>query len=129
MNASPVHLDAARAAQGPFGAPIVVGVITAAIAEGLASHLISPDLGRPIGWETIKLVAPVRVGDMIQVETSQLKPNSAARSAPRRVLTRAFTGGGTLVAELVTLYRSSRNPQTHRPSKRQVGPKSGRSNG
>jgi acyl dehydratase len=104
MNASPVHFDAARAALGPMGAPIVVGALTAAIAEGLASHVVPLDLGVPIGWESITLAAPVYVRDEIRVETKLLAPLSSDKDAHRRVQTRAFVGNHKLVAELVTLY-------------------------
>jgi acyl dehydratase len=104
MNSSPVHMDAARAAGGPMGAPILVGTLTAAIAEGLASQVVPRQLGLPIGWDRITLAAPVFVQDEIYVETKLIEGDSSSPNEPTRVLVRAFTGNHKLVAELVTLY-------------------------
>jgi acyl dehydratase len=90
-----------------MAAPIVLGALTAAIAEGLASQVVTPDLGLPIGWERITLVAPVYVHDSIHVEANVLGGDSSNPEAPTRVLVRAFTGDNRLVAELVTLYAAS----------------------
>lgn len=109
MNASPVHLDAARAATGPFGSPILAGILTFAFAQGLASQAIPPEFGPPIGWASIRLLGPVRVGDAIQVETEVIDPGSRAEGWPRRVRTRAYLGDKTLVAELITLYQVPEN--------------------
>lgn len=105
MNASAVHLDAARAAVGPFGSPILAGIITFAIAEGLASQTIPSQFGPPIGWASIRLLGPIRVGDAIQVETEVIDPGSRAEGGVRRVRTRAYLGDKRLVAELITLYQ------------------------
>jgi acyl dehydratase len=105
MNASAVHLDAAGAADGPFGSTILAGTITFAIAEGLASQNIPPEFGPPVGWDSIRLLGPVRVGDAIQVETDVMDPGSRADGWLRRVRTRAYLGDKRLVAELVTLYQ------------------------
>jgi acyl dehydratase len=104
MNASPVHLDAARAAAGPFGSPILAGILTFAIAEGIASQTTPSKFGPPVGWASIKLIGPVRVGDVIQVETEMVDPGSRTEGLPRRVRTRAYIGNHQLVAEVITLY-------------------------
>jgi acyl dehydratase len=104
MNASPVHLDAARAADGPFGSPILAGVLTFAMAEGLASQTVPGSFGPPMGWASIKLSGPVRVGDVIQVETDMIDPGSRAKGWLRRVRTRAYVGDHQLVLESITLY-------------------------
>jgi acyl dehydratase len=104
MNASTVHLDAARAAGGQFGSPVLVGALTFAIAEGLASQTIPPEFGPPIGWESIKLIGPVRVGDAIEVETEVIDPGSRANGWLRRIRTRAYVGDRQPVAESIALY-------------------------
>lgn len=105
MNAGTVHLDAARATAGPFGSPILAGILTFAIAQGLASGAVPPEFGQPIGWASIKLLGPVRVGDAIHVETEVIDPGSRADGWQRRVRTRAYVSDRQLVAELITLYQ------------------------
>jgi itaconyl-CoA hydratase len=104
MNASPVHLDAARAATGPFGSPILAGILTFAMAEGLASQTVPAAFGPPIGWASIKLIGPVRVGDVIRTETEMIDPGSSAEGRVRRVRIRAYVGDDQPVLESITLY-------------------------
>jgi len=68
-NASDVHGDAHRAAAGPFGQPLVLGALTAAVVIGLAEPATSLpwQAGRatPSGWPSIALTGLVVAGDTI----------------------------------------------------------------
>lgn len=68
-NASDVHGDAHRAASGPFGEPLVLGALTAAVAIGLAEPAVGAagDAHRAVahGWQRISLTATVAAGDTI----------------------------------------------------------------
>lgn len=68
-NASDVHGDANRAAAGPFGEPLVLGALTAAVVIGLAEPAVGPpgDATRavPGGWSRIALTGTVVAGDTI----------------------------------------------------------------
>lgn len=84
---------------------MIVGALTVAIAEGLASRLLDQRLGPPIGWERITLRAPVYVNDVIRVETTDLTSDKNDHHAPRRVRIQAFVRQHELAAELITLFR------------------------
>lgn len=68
-NASAVHGDAHRAAEGAFGQVVVLGALTAAIVVGLAEPAVAESglAGRaaPMGWRRIALTATVVGGDTI----------------------------------------------------------------
>lgn len=68
-NASDVHGDARRAASGPFGEPLVLGALTAAVVIGLAEPAVGPaaDVRRAVvhGWQRIALTATVLAGDTV----------------------------------------------------------------
>jgi len=68
-NASDVHGDAHRAASGPFGEPLVLGALTAAVVIGLAEPAVAAaaDAGRAVarGWQRIALTATVLAGDTV----------------------------------------------------------------
>lgn len=72
-NASDVHGDAHRAASGPFGEPLVLGALTAAIVIGLAEPAVAPgsDAGRAVadGWQRIALTATVVAGDTVSASS------------------------------------------------------------
>ena len=64
MNASPVHLDAEYMAATEAGRPLVLGVLTAALALGIGAP---PIAGATLtGLDRIRLRAPVFVGDTIR---------------------------------------------------------------
>jgi acyl dehydratase len=105
MNGSPVHLDADRATRGSVAGPMIVGALTVAMAQGLASQLLAQRVGPLVGWERITLRAPVYVNDVIRVETTDLPSNRNDRGAPHRVRIRAFVRHDELAAELITLFR------------------------
>jgi len=68
-NASDTHGDAHRAARGPFGQPLVVGALTAAVVVGLAEPATGPpaDARRALsdGWPSIVLTGVVVAGDTL----------------------------------------------------------------
>ncbi len=68
-NASDVHGDAHRAAVGPWGQPLVLGALSAAVVIGLAEPAVGPerDAGRARagGWSSIALTGIVAAGDTI----------------------------------------------------------------
>ncbi len=72
-NASDVHGDVHRAAAGPWGRPLVLGALTAAIVVGLAEPAVGPptDAGRARsgGWTAIKLLGAVAGGDTLSASS------------------------------------------------------------
>lgn len=72
-NASDVHGDAHRAASGPFGEPLVLGALTAAVVIGLAEPAVgsAADAGRAVahGWRRIALTATVEAGDTVSASS------------------------------------------------------------
>jgi len=84
-NASPVHGDTHRAAQGAFGGTVVLGALTAAIVAGLAepATAVAPHAHRALarGWTRIVLVSTVRGGDTLAAtsEIHERRPDPDGR--------------------------------------------------
>lgn len=84
-NASDVHGDTHRAASGPFGEPLVLGALTAAIVIGLAEPAVGPttEARRAIahGWQRIALTATVVAGDTVSASSriERVTPDDDAR--------------------------------------------------
>lgn len=72
-NVSDVHGDRHAAARGPFGEPLVLGALTAAIVIGLAEPATCDPahaaVTRTHGWRAIRLSGPVRAGDTLRAES------------------------------------------------------------
>lgn len=78
----PLHMDATRAAQGPFGGLIASGIHTLAIAVRLMMQSGAFDLDDQVGspgMEELRWLLPVRPGDTLRVvgEVIETRPSKS----------------------------------------------------
>lgn len=116
MNTNPIHLDARYAAQTEFGRPLVNSCLTLAMATGLSVTDISRHAFANLGWDEVRLPAPVFEGDTLHAESEVLETRRS-RSRPGvglvRVRTRGFNQDGVVVIEFVRsmlIYRRGHGP-------------------
>ena len=66
-----IHVDPARAAQGPFGATIAHGFMTLSLIPGIGPRLEPPGVRMTInyGLNRVRFVSPVPVGARVRVVT------------------------------------------------------------
>ena len=98
MNQHPLHFDAAYASKSEFGRPLVNSCLTLSIVAGMSVSDISQKAIGNLGWNDIKLTAPVFVGDTIYAESEVLaKRVSASRPGQGLVTVRTIgkKGDGT----------------------------------
>jgi itaconyl-CoA hydratase len=72
MNRHPLHCDAAFAARTEFGKPLVNSGLTLAIVLGMTVDDVSINSIANLGWDEIKLIAPIFPGDTIYARTEVL---------------------------------------------------------
>lgn len=72
MNTHPVHFDANYAAKSEFGRLLVNSALTLSIVAGMSVSDTSQKAIANLGWNDIKLTAPVFVGDTIYAESEVL---------------------------------------------------------
>ena len=72
MNQHPLHFDAAYAAKSEFGRPLVNSCLTLSIVAGMSVSDVSQKAIGNLGWNDIRLVAPVFAGDTIYAESEVL---------------------------------------------------------
>jgi len=93
MNHHPVHLDTMYASEAQHGKVLVVGTLVFSLAVGLTVRDISGRAIANLGYDEIKHLAPVFIGDTIYAESSVLEINPS-RSKPDRgtvdVITTAY---------------------------------------
>jgi len=101
VNTNPLHFDANYAAQTEFGRPLVNSALTLALVTGLSVGDIS-QYGVNLGWDEVRIPAPVFVGDTLYAQTEVL----AARESQSRpqigiltIRTTGFKADGTVVME------------------------------
>jgi acyl dehydratase len=79
MNQHPVHFDEAYAAKSEFKRPLVNSCLTLSIVVGMSVSDVSQKAIGNLGWNDIRLTAPVFVGDTIYAETEVLGKRDSAK--------------------------------------------------
>jgi itaconyl-CoA hydratase len=69
LNGHPLHIDHAYAEHTEFGKPVVSSLVTLSIVGGMSTNGTSARSIANLGWDNIRLTAPVFVGDTIYAET------------------------------------------------------------
>ena len=92
MNTHPLHFDAAYAAESEFGEPLVNSCLTLSMVVGMSVSDLSQNAVANLGWDKIKLTAPVFVGDTIYAE-SQVLAKRESRSRPNQGIVTVLTTG------------------------------------
>jgi acyl dehydratase len=92
MNQHPLHFDAAYAAKSEFGQPVVNSCLTLSIVAGMSGADISQKAIANLGWDAIKLTAPVFVGDTIYAESEVLAKRESQSRPTQGVVTVRTTG-------------------------------------
>jgi acyl dehydratase len=98
-NSNPIHFDRHYAAQTEFGQPLVNSTFTLALVVGLSVTDISQNAVN-LGWQDIRLPAPVFEGDTIYAQTEVLSARESASRPTMGIVEIATTGykqDGTVV--------------------------------
>lgn len=128
VNPNPIHFDAHYAAQTEWGRPLVDSTFTLALVTGLSVADISQNAIN-LGWDQVRLPAPVFEGDTIYAQ-SQVLEKRESRSRPHmgivKVKTIGYNQDGVVVIEFIRtimVYKRGHSPHRSRP-RPQTGPPS-----
>lgn len=92
MNQHPMHCDAAFAAKSEFGRPLVNSALTLAIVVGMTVADVSGKAIANLGWNDIRLVAPVFPGDTVYAESEVLEVRPSKSRPTQGIVTVRTTG-------------------------------------
>ena len=99
LNPNPLHIDAAYAEKTVWGKPLVSSLVTLSIVTGMSVNSTSFRTIANLGWDEVRLLAPVFAGDTLYAESEFLEKR-LSRSRPGQGLvtcaTRGFKADGTL---------------------------------
>jgi itaconyl-CoA hydratase len=120
VNSNPIHFDAHYAAQTEFGKPLVNSTFTLALVTGLSVADVS-QYGVNLGWDEVRMPAPVFEGDTIYAQTEVLSVRES-KSRPAMGLVEIKTSGfkqdGTVVIEFrrtILVYKRGHVPEHPQP--------------
>ena len=106
MNQHPVHFDAAYAAKSEFGKPLVNSALTLSMVAGMSVSDLSQKAVANLGWDKIRLTAPVFVGDTIYAE-SEILSTRQSESRPNQGIVAARTTGKKADGTVFMTYERS----------------------
>lgn len=122
-NPNPIHIDRHYAAQTEFGQPLVNSPFVLALVTGLSVTDVSQNAVN-LGWEHVKIPAPVFEGDTIYAQTEVLSTR-ASESRPAmgvvEVRTTGFKQDGAVVMEFrrtILVYKRGQAPKRPVPTVR-----------
>jgi acyl dehydratase len=101
-NTNEIHFNADYASRTEFGKPLMNSCLTLALATGLSVPDISQHIVANLGWDKVRLPAPVFAGDTIYAQSEVLETRPS-KSRPGQGIVRVKTVGykqdGTVVIE------------------------------
>lgn len=106
MNAAPLHIDSAYCEKGPWGRPLVSSLVTLSIVGGMAARSTSGKTLANLGWDRIRLPAPVFVGDTLYSE-SEITGKRLSKSRPGEGIAHCRTTGTNAAGEVVLTFERS----------------------
>ncbi len=122
QNTAPVHFDHHYASQTEFGKPLVDSTFTLALVTGQSVTDVSQNVFANLGWDEVRLPAPVFEGDTIY-SRSEVLESRESKSRPNvgivTVRTDGYNQDGTVVISFkrtVMVYRRAHAPTMHRPA-------------
>ena len=87
MNTHPIHFDAAYASKTEFGKPLVNSALTLALVAGMSVSDTSQKAVANLGWNDIRLTAPVFVGDTVYAESEVLSKRESTSREGQGIVT------------------------------------------
>jgi itaconyl-CoA hydratase len=104
QNTAPIHVDHAYAAQTEFGRPLVDSTFTLALVTGQSVTDISQNVFANLGWDEVRLPAPVFEGDTIYSRSEVLEKRES-RSRPNVGIVVVKTTGYNQKGETVITFK------------------------
>jgi acyl dehydratase len=106
MNTHPLHFDAAYAAKTEFGRPLVNSCLTLSIVAGMSVSDLSQKAIANLGWDKVRLTAPVFAGDTIYADSEVLEVRES-KSRPNQGVVMVRTTGRKADGTVFLTYERS----------------------
>jgi itaconyl-CoA hydratase len=111
MNQHPLHFDEKYAAQSEFKKPLMNSCLTLSVVAGMSVSDVSQKTIANLGWDKVKMPAPVFNGDTLYAESEVLAIRES-KSRPTQgivtILTRGFNQDGV---EVISFERAMLIPK------------------
>ena len=92
MNTQPIHFDLKHASQSEFKKPLMNSTLTLAVVTGMSVSDTSQRAIANLGWDKIRLLAPVFDGDTLYAESEVLNKRLSKTRPGQGIVTIRTTG-------------------------------------
>lgn len=122
QNTAPIHFDRHYSAGTEFGRPLVDSTFTLALVTGQSVTDISQNVFANLGWDEVRLPAPVFEGDTVYSQSEVLEKRESKSRDNIGIVTVETTGynqNGTVVITFkrtLMVYRRGHVPTANRPT-------------
>lgn len=106
MNTHPLHFDNAYAAKSEFGQALVNSCLTLSVVVGMSVSDVSQKAIGNLGWNDIRLTAPVFVGDTLYAESTVLAKRGSASRPTQGIVTVRTAGFKSEGVEVISFERT-----------------------
>jgi itaconyl-CoA hydratase len=111
MNQHPLHFDQAYAEKSEFGQPLVNSCLTLAMVTGMSVSDLSQKTVANLGWDKIRLTAPVFNGDTIYAESEVLATRESKSRPTQGIVTVRTVGKKADGTEFMSFERAMLIPK------------------
>jgi len=111
MNQHPLHFDGEYAAKSEFGKPLVNSCLTLSIVAGMSVSDISQKTIANLGWDKVKVPAPVFNGDTLYAESEVLAVRESQSRPTQGIVTVKTTGRNQDGTEAISFERTMLIPK------------------
>jgi acyl dehydratase len=121
QNTAPIHVDHAYAAHTEFGRPLVDSTFTLALVTGQSVTDVSQNVFANLGWDEVRLPAPVFEGDTIYSQSEVLEKRESRSRRNIGIVAVKTTGynqdGETVITfkRTIMVYKRDHAPKVSRP--------------
>ncbi|MEQ8321163.1 MAG: MaoC family dehydratase [Rhodospirillales bacterium] len=111
MNQHPLHFDREYAKHSEFGQPLVNSCLTLAIVAGMSVSDVSQKTIANLGWDKVKMPAPVFNGDTLYAESEVLAVRESKSRPTQGIVTIKTTGFKQGGVEVISFERNMLIPK------------------
>lgn len=111
MNQHPLHFDAEYAAKSEFGKPLVNSCLTLSIVAGMSVSDVSQKTIANLGWDNVKMPAPVFNGDTLYAESEVLSIRESKSRPTQGIVSIKTTGKNQDGVEVISFERTMLIPK------------------
>jgi itaconyl-CoA hydratase len=106
LNQHPLHIDAVYAGETEFGQLLVSSLVTFGIVNGMTVRTISQRGIANLGWDNVRLRAPVFVGDTLYAETEIVAKRPSESRPGQGIVTVHTTGRNQHGVQVIDFIRT-----------------------